>query len=275
MKGIVIVLSLFSLSLIACDEAGFMFPKNNLSIPVSEKNSGITQDEFNQIITEFEGIYTPIFKKRNVNFKINRNWKSTMVNARAHRRGRTRFVTMYGGMARHPEMTKLGFALVVCHEIGHHLGGSPMADPFMSSEGQSDYFASTKCMRRYFRSKTLRVKSKSALVLEKCSETYASQSEIDECVLTADGGMSLARIFATLENREMPKFETPDTSTASRTNYRHSNSQCRLDTYFQGALCDRDIDSGFSPRDEEQGACYKANGDDQGYRPTCWFRAKR
>jgi hypothetical protein len=86
--------------------------------------------------------------------------------------------------------------------------------------------------------------------------------------------MSLSRIFAVLQRVDMPKFDTPDTSVARRTNYKHPAAQCRLDTYFQGALCDNDLNTPFSGKDEAQGACYKANGDIIGYRPECWFKAK-
>jgi hypothetical protein len=62
---------------------------------------------------------------------------------------------VYGGLARHGEITPDGFALVLCHEIGHHLGGVPRysgANGWASNEGQSDYFAATKCLRRAWQS---------------------------------------------------------------------------------------------------------------------------
>ena len=271
-KMLIVFLSLHSMTILACDKEGYFFPKNNLSIPTDQKNTGINEVRFNAIIDEFQEIYTPIFKERGSIFKINKNWKSSVVNARAHRSSFTRFVTMYGGMARHPEMNELGFALVICHEIGHHLGGAPKADPIMSSEGQSDYFASTKCMRRYLRTKALQAPSNNLIAKEKCSEVYSNQTEIEHCMLTAEGGISLSRIFAQLTNLPMPRLDTPDQSVARRTNYRHAAAQCRLDTYFAGALCENDIDVAFSSSDTSIGGCHPFNGDTVGMRPACWFR---
>ena len=270
----ILIISFYSISIMACNEEGYFFPENDLRIPTSQKNTGIGEDQFNSIIDEFQQIYAPIFKERGSNFKINKNWKSPVVNARAHRRGFTRYVTMFGGMARHVEMNELGFALVVCHEIGHHLGGAPKADPIMSGEGQSDYFASTKCMRRYLRSKSFKLSMQDSFAKNKCSQVYTNQSEIDHCVLTAKGGISLSRIFAALTNVEMPRLDTPDTNVARRTNSRHAGAQCRLDTYFSGALCDNDIDTRFSSSDATVGGCHQANGDEIGLRPACWYKAK-
>lgn len=74
-------------------------------------------------------------------------------NASAQRMGSTWVVNMYGGLARHNEITIDGFALVLCHEIGHHLGGAPKYGGFNTwgtNEGGSDYFATLKCLRRIF-----------------------------------------------------------------------------------------------------------------------------
>ena len=273
-KILIIFLCFQSISLFACDIEGYFFPKNNLRIPVSQKSAGLTESQFSSIIDEFQAIYGPMFKERGSNLKINKNWKSPMVNARAHRRGFTRYVTMYGGMARHMEMNELGFALVICHEIGHHIGGAPKADPIMSGEGQSDYFAATKCMRRYFRSKNIQKTKNELFARKKCSSVYANEAEVDNCVLTAQGGISLSRIFATLLDEQMPRLDTPDTSVARRTNSRHAVSQCRLDTYFAGALCDNDINTRFGQTDENIGGCSTANGDTIGLRPACWYKAR-
>ena len=273
-KILMLMFCLQSFSIIACDNEGYFFPKNNLSIPVSDKITGLTEGQFNSIIDEMQAIYGPIFRERGSNLKINKKWKSPMVNARAHRRGFTRHVTMYGGMARHSEMNELGFALVICHEIGHHIGGAPKADPMMSGEGQSDYFAATKCMRRYLRSKNNPETKASSIAREKCSSVYANDTEVDHCVLTTLGGISLSRIFASITDEKMPRLDTPDTNVARRTNSRHAGSQCRLDTYFSGALCDNDIDTRFGQTDPNVGGCSKANGDKIGIRPACWYKAR-
>ena len=69
------------------------------------------------------------------------------VNANASQRGRTWIVNMYGGLARRPEITPDGFAMVLCHELGHHMGGFPFVSGWAANEGQSDLFATLSCGR--------------------------------------------------------------------------------------------------------------------------------
>ena len=44
------------------------------------------------------------------------------INAQAWRLGSVAFVRVYGGLVRHPAITKYGLALMLAHETGHHLG---------------------------------------------------------------------------------------------------------------------------------------------------------
>src|SRR5690348_5217541 len=55
---------------------------------------------------------------------------SPTINSQAWRLGTIRYVRVYGGLIRHPRMTRSGLALMLAHETGHHLGGPPL-DPAM------------------------------------------------------------------------------------------------------------------------------------------------
>ena len=72
-------------------------------------------------------------------------WESSSINAQAWRIGAARYVRVYGGLARHPSMTKSGLALMLAHETGHHLGGPPSdpAMPWLSWQGQADFWAAS------------------------------------------------------------------------------------------------------------------------------------
>jgi hypothetical protein len=70
-------------------------------------------------------------------------WDSPLINAQAWRLGKGRNVYLYGGLVRHPVITRAGLAVALAHETGHHLGGQPR-DPdmtWMSWQGQADYWA--------------------------------------------------------------------------------------------------------------------------------------
>src|SRR5690606_9265008 len=97
-------------------------------------------------------VYAPIMESKGASLKVFKNWKSSTVNAYVTGRGKVRKITMLGGLARHKSITPDGLAYVVCHELGHHLGGFPKKTwpSVWSNEGQADYFANLKCLRKVF-----------------------------------------------------------------------------------------------------------------------------
>ncbi|MBY0412566.1 MAG: hypothetical protein K2Q18_00300 [Bdellovibrionales bacterium] len=65
-----------------------------------------------------------------------------------------------GGTTRVPDMTVNAYVALICHELGHLLGGLPYQTiphaQWSSSEGQADFFAASVCLPKYF-AKTLSV----------------------------------------------------------------------------------------------------------------------
>ena len=118
-----------------------------------DEESNITKKEFNKILDSVKKVYGPIFKSQRMNFRIESQWEDKQVNAFAGTRGSDRYILLYGGYARHKMMTKDAYLSVICHEIGHHLGGFPKknANTWSSSEGQADYFSTLKCMKEVLR----------------------------------------------------------------------------------------------------------------------------
>jgi hypothetical protein len=51
----------------------------------------------------------------------------------------------------------------------------------------------------------------------------------------------------------------------------HPATQCRLDTYFEGALCEKSPMEPMSNTDFHGGSCTQDQGARIGYRPRCWF----
>src|SRR5258705_6344997 len=78
-------------------------------------------------------------------------WESATINAQAWLSS-ARYVRVYGGLARHPEITRPGLSLMLAHETGHHLGGPPYDPdmPWISWQGQADYWAASEGMKRVF-----------------------------------------------------------------------------------------------------------------------------
>ena len=264
-------------------------PKNNLSISENKLNpTGISKEQFNSVIDKVNAIYAPLVEAQGAKLIFNRKWDDNTVNASAARdmsRGTEWYVSMYGGLARHPQMTEDGFLMVVCHELGHHLGGYPKkSQPFQvdrkwsSVEGQSDYFATLKCARRVFErelnSDILATKVVPAFVVKQCGESFKSEHEQLICQRSALAGLEVSNFIAVLtKESKAVSFETPDKKKVMMIEKDHNKAQCRLDTFYQGALCDKDVNEDLSKTDAHPGACTKKNGDTLGLRPRCWMTA--
>jgi hypothetical protein len=259
---------------------GFL-PKNDLFIPVDAKGiSTIDETEFNAVIDQVEGIYAPIVAEYGGKLEVVRKWSDGTVNAYAEQNGNIWKVSMFGGLARHRTITADGFALVVCHEIGHHIGGVPRyaGDDWASNEGQSDYFATTKCLRRVWQSEdnaaAVRRMEVPEFLTNACSKAWpGSALDRDICIRGGMAGDSVAKLFAALSwSSRPPKFDTPDARQVSSTQDSHPATQCRLDTYFQGSLCEKSFNEEIGQKDEVSGTCHGSTGQSVGLRPRCWFK---
>ena len=273
----------------------FMMPPNgaHFSDQMGRK-ANITEQQFNEIIDAAIKIYEPIVKAKGATLKAEKNWNDSTVNASAFQSGNTWYINMYGGLARRPEVTPDGFALVVCHELGHHLAGYSFGSgwTWAANEGQSDYFATQSCARmiwgKEFRmNEAFRRFNVPATVAAKCAEAWPNNTNAQGfCHRASLAGHSLAALLAALGSQPLPSFDSPDTTVVSRTNHAHPKGQCRLDTYFQGALCNKTFDPNVIPgRNHPRGqlsaeaemdamkvSCSSKEGFKIGARPTCWFK---
>ncbi|WP_408096695.1 hypothetical protein ACJVC5_16795 [Peredibacter sp. HCB2-198] len=263
---------------------GFV-PENNVKIYANQKGrmGGLTEQQFNDVITKVETLYAPIISNFGANLQVERNWDDPTVNAYAQQMGKTWKVSMFGGLARHETITEDGFALVVCHELGHHIGGAPRktsqwASSWASNEGQADYFATLKCLRKVWlnddnQAIVRQMMPVPATLRRACSSAHTWSDDYYMCIRGGMAGMSVSRLFMALRNSTVePKFDTPDTKVVTRTDDNHPAYQCRLDTYFQGALCDKSMNEDVSASSEVTGTCHGTLGDKVGLRPLCWFK---
>ena len=262
-----------------CD--GFL-PPNDLSIPVgSVDDKGIVQEQFNAVLDSVERLYAPIVTARGGVLEIRRLWTDGTVNASATRQGKLYIINMYGGLARHETITMDGFALVACHEMGHHLGGAPKltgwSGAWASNEGQSDYYANLKCLRRVFSdaasSLFTRAQGGDAVAEKACERIFPEPKDRVLCLRNAMAGKSVSALFKALRKEDVePLFDTPDTAVVNSMFNQHPATQCRMDTYFQGSLCTQPVSSELSDTNPVPGACTRSGGFSAGMRPLCWYK---
>ena len=238
-------------------------------------DNGMTEAMFNEIIDSVEKVYSPIVKELGGNLVIERNYSDSTVNAYASQDGTTWTVAMFGGLAKRPEVTHDGFAMVIAHEVGHHVGGWPYVQDWASNEGNSDYFATLAAARNLWKNNTETVSDVDPIAKKLCDDNLAGQ-DTNLCYRTMNAGYSLANLLGALGNTKV-SFKTPDKTIVKKTNNKHPAAQCRLDTYVSGSLCTVTWNDGVIPTTEKEAkkqSCFNTN--ETGYaiqaRPRCWFK---
>lgn len=279
---------------------GTFIPPEDIKNPYqvfSARDANMTEQEFRDVIEKARRFYEPIVRSHGGNLTIQGHWDDDTLNANASQFFTTWNVNMYGGLARHPEMTLDGFAMVLCHELGHHLAGFTFRKGFggfggtwAANEGQSDYFAAHSCSRVLWEDELAENAKHRAtvppMVQESCDAAWSTTEEQDLCYRVNAGGESLARVLSALKGDPvMPSYETPDKNKVNATDHNHPHAQCRLDTTYAATLCTLEFDPEIIPgkkmsdpfgKDAEKEAakytCSQYGGFDDGLRPRCWFK---
>ena len=261
---------------------GGIFPENNANIPVGRFGLfSIEKEVFMSAIDRAEKIYGPVFVKEGRTLEIQRKWEDGTVNAYASREGTKSIVAMFGGLARHPLVTGDAFSMVICHELGHHIGGAPKKKGFFfaswaSNEGQSDYFATLKCAREIWKNEDNEAIVANMIVdstaKARCEKSWSRSDDVALCIRSAMAGKSLADTLADLGKAPTTDFSKPDTKVVVKTDDAHPAAQCRLDTYFAGSLCTVDKDIAVDDADATKGTCASENKAKEAFRPMCWYK---
>ncbi len=269
-----------------------ILPPNDLHLEDNiERFAGIDEKGFGEIVDYVIGFYQPLAAVHGAKIDAKKLWSDSTVNASAQQSGNRWVVNMYGGLARRDEVTPDGFALVVCHELGHHFGGYPFSSAWAADEGQSDYFATQSCGRTIWKDQ----KTQNAAFRDtvgnyeksKCDAAWNTEEDQNLCYRISAGSHSLANLLAALNKLPTPKFDTPDTAVVRSTSHSHPKAQCRLDTYFRGALCGATFKPDLIPgksgaksgntKESEQiaiaNSCSLQAKQLETMRPTCWFKS--
>lgn len=277
-----VVLALIAMATTA--NAHTFMPRNNLHLQDHQFRSNIQEGEFNQVIDKADAVYKPIFQKFGANLQIVRKWSDSTVNAYAEQFGTTWRVTMFGGLARRPEVTADGFATVLCHEIGHHLAGFPFTQngQWAANEGQSDYFATQECVKKLWPKDGYNPVPPHQAITQRCDAAWSADLDRKACYRAGMAGKSLAELLAA--SGGSVDVTKKDTNVVSTTNSMHPAPQCRFDTYMAGALCKTPFNDSVIPGKSGSGGdnstqaettAYKYScGEGEGSRPRCWYAPK-
>ncbi|MBC7712986.1 MAG: hypothetical protein H7177_06590 [Rhizobacter sp.] len=101
-------------------------------------------------------LFSPELSKLSAPILLEVNWESPYFGAGVSLYKDNFHLMILGGMARIDKMTPDAYAAIVCHEIGHMIGGFPFQTipgaEWSSSEGQADLFAASVCLPKLFQS---------------------------------------------------------------------------------------------------------------------------
>lgn len=240
--------------------------------------NGIDQAFFDSIIDKAQGIYAPIVSQHGGNLQIQGDWNDSTVNAYADRNGNSWTVQMFGGMARRDEITKDGFALVICHEIGHHLAGFPVyTGQWAANEGNSDFYATAGCAAKLLSGEDTPAPIPDPSPKPPCPfvpdanptpcRGFSFGADATVCQRSIDGSLSLGRLLAVLGGQKTPTIETPDRTVVTKTQDKHPKAQCRLDTMYQGILCTKVWNDSIIPQTKSDMGVVSCSS-----RPACWYK---
>jgi len=117
-------------------------------------------------------------------------------------------ISIWGGMLSHAKMSPSTLLLLLCHELGHFLGGPPLKSRtgWSSTEGQADYYSTAVCLRNL---------------------------GIDEGQFIG-AAKALTSIYAEVVQQSEPRLDRCDETVVTRINYGYPTVQCRLDTLLAG-----------------------------------------
>jgi hypothetical protein len=154
-------------------------------------------------------------EKFSVPFTIDSQWDVDWINALAYVTEEGAHIAMFGGMARAPYMNRDGLELILCHELGHHLGGPPykIKSTWASAEGQADYFATKSCLKELWKEDSKKISIRSIV---------ASQNVV--------------KMIAEVSGDILPDIQKPDLLRVKETELDYPSLQCRLDTFVAGTF---------------------------------------
>lgn len=283
-----VLLASSSLSL-ACPVSADQFATKLKRVALLELNPSIstpespiiTEKEFYNVVNKVLKVYNTFFTAQGRSLKISASWKDQELNAYAAQEGKESWIHLSGGYAQAPYMSRDAYYTVICHELGHHLGGFPRKESsFASTEGQADYYSTAKCMKVILKFDPQNRRIAESLKIPPqikalCRKEHRTQDDYYVCLRSVKAAEDYGRMSYFMKNKKNPETVVNlllrDTNITHKTFPYHPEPQCRLDTKLEGALCNLNERLYFGEKDETQGACHKNKGHSVGMRPACWF----
>lgn len=217
-----------------------MFKLQNDETKTTDFDPTKTQERFEQIVTRVTDMHKENISALGGELHIENEWESDEINAFAMKNSKIWYLSFSGGLYKHKLTTDDAFALTVCHELGHLLGGAPFnPGSEVSVEGQADFWATSVCLKKYFKEYPETVPMTPGVSKIKCDSRFPNDLDAQNiCYRTANASLSVAKVLSVMAKVAPPELEKQDTNSRANTRPYHPEVQCRLDTYVAGSLCE-------------------------------------
>lgn len=239
--------------------------------------AAVSPQELKKLKERIQNIYDREITSSNANLKIVYDLSSPIKGAFAKNDRHNNWqITVHGGLIEHPKMNYQAMGLILCHEVGHFLGGAPYvqgrqltptfitrAPKNMSAEGQADFFATADCGKKIFAEVKL---DEDYSDLPKESLDLCDGTQLDErlCLQLIKTSKRVIDIYTDIVSeidgisyKEVSYVKKDITQTDRTLVYvgEYPGLQCRLDTMLAGISFDKD------EKKEE-------------LRPGCWYKSE-
>ncbi len=231
----------------------FQSPKALIQRPVNAQDSGrsgyfylpvgstqvstLTHQDYAELIAKFSSYsFIKVYQKTGMALVIPQEWESPYFAAFAQKKEHFMQISLWGGMVRAPGVTKGALAAILCHELGHILGGEPRqtipGSDWASIEGQSDFYSASECLPRFLKENPGIVTAVDPQVEKLCKGNV-------DCARTLQAGVDMIHLLQMYSYREYTPVNilNPEKAASELIRNAYPSDQCRMDSYVQGALC--------------------------------------
>lgn len=211
--------------------------RQTLSNKALDNSPEKSHEQIEKLMKSFEDHFSPLVEKQGGKLFFILNWESPRVIAEALRSNSLEWeIVLHGGAVRSPELSNDEISLILCHELGHHLGGKPTSaqDGWSACEGQADYWSTSSCITFMLE----KVKNEKKIVSTPEAIQWCKQNRTpdENCIRFAQAALNLTRFYGKFTPQGYPRLDTLDSTIPPRTFYGHPNPQCRLDTLLAGYM---------------------------------------
>jgi hypothetical protein len=263
-----------------------------LAAPAVKASAALTEAESLAVQKIFQDYFAPIVATHGAKLITELDYTFTTPGAMATRTmdHKKWFVKIFGGIPKFHSATADTYTLILCHELGHHLGGYPFysheAGSWLSSEGQADYWATQACTKALWRN-DFEINAGFADLKDTGCETHSEDiNEVNLCKRIYHAIDVNAELEGKMASGRAPSIKRRDNSVVKELFVSHPKAQCRVDSALMGLRCTREFNFSTIPgrknplgqntisaeKEARASSCFASDGFSTGTRPLCWFK---